>query len=89
MNEELPPWTPATLARHWNCSSRTIRRLIAAGELQAARIGPRTIRIDREVASRFYACRTAALSASVSYVHYDPWKPGAEPPKAPHRPWGT
>jgi len=41
-----PKLTVAGAADYWACSERTIRNLVASGELPACRIGPRMIRID-------------------------------------------
>ena len=37
--------TVKAAARHWNVSTRTIRRRIAEGRLKAVRVGPRSIRV--------------------------------------------
>ena len=37
--------TVKAAARHWNVSTRTIRRRIADGKLKAVRVGPRSIRV--------------------------------------------
>ena len=34
-----PFWTPRQIARRWQVSARTVRRLIEAGELRACRMG--------------------------------------------------
>jgi excisionase family DNA binding protein len=40
--------TVQAAARHWNVSTRTIRRRIAEGKLKAVRVGPRSIRVAVE-----------------------------------------
>src|SRR5262245_28995337 len=50
------PYTPETLAKHWDCSARTVRNLISAGELRAFPVGPRLLRIKPEWV-RDYECR--------------------------------
>lgn len=39
-------WTISDAAEYLGCSTDTIRRMIARGELKAYRYGPRLIRID-------------------------------------------
>lgn len=49
--EELQPvavYSPATLARHWDCSERHIRNMIATGELPSFRAGGKLLRIRAE-----------------------------------------
>lgn len=38
----------AQSAKRLNCSDKTIRRMIATGELKAYRVGKRSIRVDRD-----------------------------------------
>lgn len=53
------------LARHWNCSVRTVLRHIHAGRLPALKLGARTYMITPVDAAAFYAThRTGGLSAS-------------------------
>jgi len=40
--------TVKSAAKHWNVSTRTIRRRIAEGKLKAVRVGPRSIRVAVE-----------------------------------------
>ena len=40
--------TVKAAAKHWNVSTRTIRRRIAEGKLKAVRVGPRSIRVAVE-----------------------------------------
>jgi excisionase family DNA binding protein len=41
-------YTPATLAKRWECSERHIRNLISSGELPSFRLGGKLLRIRRE-----------------------------------------
>lgn len=41
------PFTPETLAEHWDCSAETIRQMVSRGELPAFRVG-RMIRITQK-----------------------------------------
>lgn len=66
----------ADLARRWNCSRKTILRLIHAKELPAVRLGPKTWIVAEVDAAVFYATRKGGLSAS-----------GAS--SCGGRPWGT
>ncbi|WP_442929098.1 helix-turn-helix domain-containing protein [Mycobacterium sp. MS1601] len=46
--ETLPPWlTSRQTADYLQCSTKHVRRLLAAGQLRGRRIGRRAIRIDR------------------------------------------
>lgn len=36
------------VAARWNVSIRTVRALVASGELRAVRIGPRTVRVPMD-----------------------------------------
>ena len=65
-NRELdPPWFPPDLTSYpprdcasaLNCSDRTIRRLIQAGELEAFRIGGRGIRITESSIRKYIVSR--------------------------------
>jgi excisionase family DNA binding protein len=54
----------ADAARMLNCSTKTVRRLIAAGRLTGYRVGPRLIRLDPdEVAAQLDPIPTARRSA--------------------------
>lgn len=44
----------ATCADLTDCSVKTIRRLIASGELNARRVGPRLLRIPRSEVERVF-----------------------------------
>jgi excisionase family DNA binding protein len=49
MANELPRWvTIKQAAEYYQISGHTVRKMIAIGELRAKRIGPKTIRIDRD-----------------------------------------
>lgn len=88
--EENAELSPGQLARFWNCSARTIRRLIDSGQLPAVRIGPRLIRIKRVDADAFYATRSTYLSACVRYDRCNPWNPDSKPSRGiAGRPWGS
>ncbi|AQA04366.1 hypothetical protein BVC93_20235 [Mycobacterium sp. MS1601] len=44
----MPPWlTSRQTADYLQCSTKHVRRLLAAGQLRGRRIGRRAIRIDR------------------------------------------
>ncbi|MGV0581388.1 helix-turn-helix domain-containing protein [Mycolicibacterium elephantis] len=49
MADELPRWaTIKQAAEYYQISDRTVRKMIANGDLKAKRIGSRSIRIDRD-----------------------------------------
>ena len=49
MANELPRWvTIKQAAEYYQISGHTVRKMIAIGDLKAKRIGPKTIRIDRD-----------------------------------------
>ena len=51
---EVPrPFTPQSLAEHWNCSPNTIYRLISSGQLRPFRLGGKLIRISVEEVLRW------------------------------------
>jgi excisionase family DNA binding protein len=44
-SDQVRVHTPATLAKHWGCSERHIRNLIASGDLGHLKLGGKLIRI--------------------------------------------
>lgn len=44
----------AAAAARYKCSARTLRRMIARGELTAYRVGPKLLRIDIREADRVF-----------------------------------
>ncbi|MGO4445079.1 helix-turn-helix domain-containing protein [Mycobacterium sp. 2YAF39] len=49
MDEKLPSWvTIKQAAEYYQISERTVRKMISIGDLKAKRIGPKTIRIERD-----------------------------------------
>ena len=46
-------YTPATLARRWQCSERHVRNLIRDGKLAAFRVGGKLLRISAAVVEEF------------------------------------
>ena len=50
--EYLAVYTPATLAKRWQCSERHIRNMIEHGELPAFRLGGKLMRIRGEEVAR-------------------------------------
>jgi excisionase family DNA binding protein len=51
-------------AEEYGCSVRTIRRMIARGEVTAYRVGKRLLRVDREeLAAAMHAIPTAGNAA--------------------------
>lgn len=52
------PFTPASLAKEWECSERLIRSLISSGELQAFKLGEKLIRIPAGAAADYVRRRT-------------------------------
>lgn len=68
--EELPRvMRPSTLAKHWQCSERHVRNLIATGELPSFRAGGKLVRIRAEDVVEFEA---RAVSASKVKGHSAP-----------------
>ncbi len=57
-------YTPATLAKRWECSERHVRNLISSGELPSFRLGGKLLRIRREDVENF-ECQTGASQDSV------------------------
>ena len=81
--------TPRQVAELWNCSEKTVRRLIAAGDLPAVNLKQRATRIKRVDVDAFYATRSTYLSACVRYDSCNPWNPDSKPsPGVVGRPWG-
>lgn len=60
----IKPFTPKSLADHWECSERHIRKLIASGELPAFRLGGKLLRIKPEDVERFEQCQIGDLPDS-------------------------
>jgi len=58
-------YTPAALAREWECSERHIRNLVAAGQLRAFRLGGKLLRITAEAAEDFQCRQTTASDGSM------------------------
>jgi excisionase family DNA binding protein len=58
-------FTPAALAREWECSERHIRNLVAAGQLRAFRLGGKLLRIPEDAVQEFMACQTTASDGSM------------------------
>lgn len=58
------PFTPKSLADHWECSERHIRKLIARGELPAFRLGGKLLRIKPEDVENFEKCQSGDLPDS-------------------------
>ena len=46
-------FTPASLAREWQCSERHVRNLIAKGELQAFKLGGKLWRISAQTVEEY------------------------------------
>ena len=46
-------YTPATLARRWQCSERHVRNLIRDGKLAAFRVGGKLLRVSAAVVEEF------------------------------------
>lgn len=53
------PFTPQSLAARWDCSAEKIRAMVRAGDLRAARLGPKLIRIPVSEVERI-ECQTTA-----------------------------
>jgi excisionase family DNA binding protein len=49
----IRPYTPATLAEHWECSETTVRDLIKSGRLRAFKLAEKLYRIRPEEVERF------------------------------------
>src|SRR5262249_43946076 len=64
-------YSPATLAREWECSERHIRNLIVSGELRGFRLGKKLLRIPLAAVEEFLcrkdtrsdACAETSLSS--------------------------
>jgi len=46
-------YTPATLAKKWECSERHVRNLITSGQLPSFRLGEKLLRIRGEEVEKF------------------------------------
>lgn len=46
-------YTPATLAKKWECSERHVRNLITSGQLPSFRLGGKLLRIRGEEVEKF------------------------------------
>ncbi len=53
-------FTPARLAKEWDCSERHIRNLINRGELRHFRLGGKLLRIPAEAVEEFECQHTAS-----------------------------
>lgn len=62
------PFTPGSLAKEWGCSERLIRNLIAAGELQAFKLGEKLLRIPAAAAEDYVRRRTVSASKEPAVV---------------------
>ena len=49
------PYTPASLAMRWQCSARTVTRMVDRGELPCFRIG-KLLRISVEAVENYEQC---------------------------------
>lgn len=60
MNAAAPELATLTeAADRYKCSSRTIRRMLARGDLTAYRVGPKLLRIDIREADRVFTASAA------------------------------
>ncbi|MEJ5081037.1 helix-turn-helix domain-containing protein [Ochrobactrum sp. MYb379] len=50
-----PLFTPATLAKRWECSEKHVRNLIKTGQLNAFRLGGKLYRIKQSAVEAFEA----------------------------------
>lgn len=50
--------TPDQLAKRWHCSANTVRNLIAAGKLDAYRVGKKLFRISDAAIEEYEQCMT-------------------------------
>ncbi|WP_145397020.1 helix-turn-helix domain-containing protein [Paracoccus sulfuroxidans] len=57
------PWTPDSLAAHWECSAETVRAMIRDGKLPAFRVGGNGWRIRAETVEA-YECGTIGSELS-------------------------
>lgn len=62
MADPARPYTPETLAEHWDCSPRHIRNMIREGELPAFRLGGKLLRIRPEDVEA-YECQQIGASS--------------------------
>jgi excisionase family DNA binding protein len=60
--------TPREVADRWGCSARHVRRLCAAGELRAMRLGLESWRISLEAAEAYELAHTSGSASSTSDV---------------------
>jgi excisionase family DNA binding protein len=58
--------TPREVADRWGCSARHVRRLCAAGELRAMRLGLESWRISLEAAEAYELAHTSGSASSTS-----------------------
>lgn len=65
MAQELDLLTVDEVAQLWAVSSKTVRRLLAAGDLPTVRVGPagRSVRVRRADAADYLARRIGPLTA--------------------------
>src|SRR5262245_6388403 len=57
-------YTPAELAREWQCSERHIRNLVTKGQLRAFRLGGKLLRIPVEAVEEMERCPATASGGS-------------------------
>jgi excisionase family DNA binding protein len=58
--------TPREVAARWGCSARHVRRLCAAGELRAMRLGLESWRISLETVEAYEHAHTSGAASSTS-----------------------
>ena len=63
-NQIDTPYTPKTLAKHWNCSARLVRKMLASGQLTFFTVGHKLIRIPRSSVEEYEKCQSTELSPS-------------------------
>lgn len=71
MTDPARIFTPASLARQWDCSERHVRNLVAAGELRAFKLGNKLLRIRGEDVEDF-VCRQITASAGSTVASASP-----------------
>jgi excisionase family DNA binding protein len=64
-------YSPKTLAHHWGCSEKHVRKLISSGKLQAFRLGTKLLRIEAHHVEEFKCSHIpsgASEASSASYI---------------------
>ena len=69
--------TPAMVAERWHCSERTIRNMVARGELRAFRPGRKLLRIPLEAVEAVECAATPSPDSGAASPSHGQTQPGS------------